>query len=191
MSVREEIIITAFSLFSKHGCNSVGIDTIAGKSGVSRQTVYNHFESRDELVLEVMRWQGQHWRFAFRQMIEQRGGAEPLSQVRCIAPIIRERLEQPDFKGCFFMSAAAEFPNPNDAAHKTAQENLNANRSMIEDLATSAGLVDPQLFAKNLAMVIQGAIITKVIQQASDSGEHLCDLANILIERHLSSDDHC
>ena len=46
---------------------------------------------------------------------------------------------EPEFHGCMFMNAAAEFPNPNDPVHRAAARYLRRNRDHRRDLARSAG----------------------------------------------------
>ena len=50
---RERIVTTAYSLFCRHGIRAVGVDTIIDQSGVAKMTMYRHFRSKDDLVLEV------------------------------------------------------------------------------------------------------------------------------------------
>src|SRR5215510_12491579 len=58
---RERIVTTAYSLFCRHGIRAVGIDTIIERSGVAKMTMYRHFASKDDLVLEVMRRREELW----------------------------------------------------------------------------------------------------------------------------------
>ncbi len=188
--VREAILTTAFDLFYKNGFHAVGVDVIAKESGITRQTLYNHFESRDQLILEVITRRDQWWRREFGSILRQRGGDDPINQLRAIAPAIREWLADRDFKGCLFISAAAEFPNPNDPVHLTAKNNLEAIRSTIEHVAELAGFDDVNTFAHKFVVLIQGAIIVEVIDRENAAGEQLCQLADMLIDAQLDNSQH-
>ena len=50
---REAILETARELFFEHGYG-VGLETIAARAGVSRQTIYNLFESKDDLFAAIV-----------------------------------------------------------------------------------------------------------------------------------------
>ena len=53
---RQRILETAERLFYANGVRSVGIDRIIAESDVAKMTLYNHFASKDELILEVLRY---------------------------------------------------------------------------------------------------------------------------------------
>ncbi len=48
---RAQILEAAISLFCKHGLSNTSMDGVAKKAGVSKQTVYSHFGSKDELFV--------------------------------------------------------------------------------------------------------------------------------------------
>lgn len=50
---REAILETAREVFFEHGYG-VGLETIAARAGVSRQTIYNLFESKDDLFAAIV-----------------------------------------------------------------------------------------------------------------------------------------
>lgn len=53
MEVRERILKTAEELFLKFGIRSVTMDEIASELGISKKTIYMHFEDKDAIVHEV------------------------------------------------------------------------------------------------------------------------------------------
>ncbi len=50
MNTREHIILVAFELFVKYGIRSVTMDQIAGQLGISKRTLYETFENKNELL---------------------------------------------------------------------------------------------------------------------------------------------
>ena len=50
MDTKERIIEQARELFIRLGIRSVSMDDIAGQIGMSKKTLYQHFEDKDELV---------------------------------------------------------------------------------------------------------------------------------------------
>lgn len=54
---RESIIQAALDLFMQYGFKKVSVNDIAIKANVSPVTIYNHFENKDNLVYEVIRYQ--------------------------------------------------------------------------------------------------------------------------------------
>lgn len=53
---REDILRAAGRLFRQHGYNGVGIETIMQEAGLTRGGFYHHFESKQNLFAEVLRW---------------------------------------------------------------------------------------------------------------------------------------
>jgi AcrR family transcriptional regulator len=53
MEVRERILKAAEELFTKFGIRSVTMDEIASELGISKKTIYLHFEDKDAIVHEV------------------------------------------------------------------------------------------------------------------------------------------
>jgi AcrR family transcriptional regulator len=51
---RQQLIDTALPLFYEKGINSVGINEILSVSGIAKKTLYNHFTSKEELVLAAL-----------------------------------------------------------------------------------------------------------------------------------------
>ena|SRR5438309_4703044 len=58
---QKRILAAAQDLFGQHGFKRVAIDEIAKKAGVSKGTVYNFAESKDELYFKVVDQELQAW----------------------------------------------------------------------------------------------------------------------------------
>ena len=50
----EKVIHAALALFGERGIDATSMDAIARVSGVSKATIYNHWENKEALLLEVM-----------------------------------------------------------------------------------------------------------------------------------------
>jgi AcrR family transcriptional regulator len=48
------VLAAALELFSEHGIDSTSMDAIAGKSGVSKATIYKHWADKGALCLDVL-----------------------------------------------------------------------------------------------------------------------------------------
>ena len=57
METKERIIQEARNLFLRLGIRSVSMDDIATQLGISKKTVYQHFQDKDELVDRVLQMQ--------------------------------------------------------------------------------------------------------------------------------------
>ena len=50
--IKEQIINTAFDLFSQYGIKSVSMDDVAKAAGISKRTLYESFEDKEPLLIE-------------------------------------------------------------------------------------------------------------------------------------------
>ena len=51
---KQQLTDTALKLFYEKGINSVGINEVLKVSGIAKKTLYNHFSSKEELVLATL-----------------------------------------------------------------------------------------------------------------------------------------
>lgn len=51
----KNLLEKAEELFFKYGYNAVSLDRIAADAGISKMTIYNHFRSKEDLFVEVMK----------------------------------------------------------------------------------------------------------------------------------------
>jgi predicted transcriptional regulator len=54
LEIKERIIAKAREQFFRYGIKSVTMDDIASELGISKKTIYQHFEDKDELVYQLM-----------------------------------------------------------------------------------------------------------------------------------------
>ena len=52
---KQRLLSTAFELFSKYGIRSISMDDIAKHLSISKKTIYQFFEDKDEIVHELMK----------------------------------------------------------------------------------------------------------------------------------------
>ncbi|MDJ0935396.1 MAG: helix-turn-helix domain-containing protein, partial [Kiloniellales bacterium] len=105
---RDHLVDTAAKLFARHGFHATGIDRILAEAGVAKMTLYKHFRSKDELILAALRRRDEEFRNWFRRRVEARADA-PRARLLAVFDVLAEWFEQPDFAGCTFVAAAAEF----------------------------------------------------------------------------------
>ena len=52
---REHLVETALNLFMAQGIRATGIDQILSESGVAKKTLYNHFNSKEDLIVATLK----------------------------------------------------------------------------------------------------------------------------------------
>ena len=51
---RDRLMATAWRLFYRDGYRAVGIDTLLAEAEVAKMTLYNHFDSKEALIVAVL-----------------------------------------------------------------------------------------------------------------------------------------
>ena len=183
---KQKLLNSARDLFYRHGFQATGVDAIAKAAGTTRQTLYNHFENKDQLAVEVVRHRDALWRKELSEQTKLRGGDDAAAQLLSIFEILREWFSNDGFAGCLFIGAAIEFPSATDPIHKAAKANFDAIRVLIAEIASKNRFLDPQSFAEKFNIIIEGAIVAELMDRNLDAANQAAELAAILIERYCS-----
>jgi len=162
MTRRDCLIDTALTLFNQGGYHATGIDQILAECGVAKMTLYKHFRSKDDLILAVLQRRDERWRQWFQGAVERRA-ATPRARLLAVFEALEEWFAQPDFRGCLFLGAAAEFPDPQDPIHAAAAAHHRHVLAYLRTLAAAAGARHAARLARELMLLVEGAIaVTQV-----------------------------
>jgi AcrR family transcriptional regulator len=179
------LVAVALDLFYRHGINAVGLDWILAEAGVSKTTFYKHFKSRDELVLKALEARDEWEMGAWLEAVRYLSGDAPEKQLLGLIDVLDILFNDPTFRGCQFISAAAEFPNPDDAVHRAAAAHKRANRDWVRDLAKAGGIADADGFADSYTILFEGALVLRQVHGRNDAARAIRPLIEQLIETHL------
>lgn len=169
-STHERILFQAMNLFYDHGFHAVGLDRIIAEAGVTKTTFYNHFSSRDDLVLEVIQRRDAMELAAWVGEIERRAGRfNPRGLILSYFDVLHDWFNAPDFRGCMFINAAHEFPLATDPVHQAARLHKQKTLEKMREFATAAGARDPQLLAQQIMVLGEGAITLRVAMGNDDA----------------------
>ncbi|MDR2038442.1 MAG: TetR/AcrR family transcriptional regulator [Bacteroidales bacterium] len=58
--MKDRIINTASTLYARYGIKGISMDQVAKSLNISKRTIYENFESKEELVLEVVKTSAEH-----------------------------------------------------------------------------------------------------------------------------------
>jgi AcrR family transcriptional regulator len=170
LTTRQKLIHSAFNLFSRHGFHHVGLDQILTDVGVTKTTFYNHFESRDDLIIAMLKDRDQAQTDSFIKAMHLRAGFDPRRQLDALFDVLGEWFADKSFRGCIFMAAATEFSNPNDPIHQTAIAHNASFTKNIVGLCEAAGAKDAYLLGRQLVLLVNGAIDDFYLMGNRDAG---------------------
>ncbi|NVN80241.1 MULTISPECIES: TetR/AcrR family transcriptional regulator [unclassified Vibrio] len=112
MSKKELILDVAESLFNQFGYTAVGVDMIRDEAAVSKTSMYRHFGSKTKLIEAVLERRHQRFESSLEAALASTSGLQ--GQLDALLDWHFSWFEQPDFKGCMFMHALAEFKESED-----------------------------------------------------------------------------
>ena len=95
-----------------------------------------------------------------------------------------EWFEHPEFHGCMFINAAAEYQVPDSPILAAAAEHKRHVYAYLQELALEAGLRRPRQLAAQLILLINGAIATAQIDPEAPAARQAKNAARTLIENH-------
>mgnify|MGYP001268702911 CR=1 FL=1 len=170
------IVDAAEELFYEHGITAVGVDLIAEHSGVTKRTLYNRFGSKENVVAAYLAERDRRWRSAVRAAVDASGSAEEA----VTAPFEALRSWTSAYtRGCAFLNALAELPDPRHPGHRVAAGQKRWLRGLFEELATAAGCPEPAALATRLFVLHEGAVATEPLSPGTVTAA--ADLARELV----------
>lgn len=184
-TARERLIETADRLFYEHGFHAIGLDRIIAEVGVTKTTFYNHFESKDALILAVLDERDQRELAELIGTMRTRADGEPRAQLFVLFDILDEWFTKEEFRGCMFLNAASQFPSPTDPIHLAAGKHGAKIYQELRTLAERAGAERPDALARELMLVVAGALVTRHAALARDAAAVARSVAQQLIDKHL------
>lgn len=172
--IRDKILIAAADLFARKGFNRVSINEVIVHSDVARRTFYRYFPSKDELILEVMRFQAKRWLKWFEETLNQRASS-PKEKILTSFDILREWYVSPDFQGCPFIKAALEVANISHPVNQVCAIARQSIRTYIFKLALEADIPKPEVFSQQYLLLVSGSILMASIEGNPRGAEYARD----------------
>jgi AcrR family transcriptional regulator len=186
LTARQRILETAYDLFSQRGVRDVGVDEIIARSGVAKATLYNHFPTKNQLVLAFLDLREERWTFEMVETEARARGQTPEEQLLAIFDVFGEWFHREDFDGPAFISVLLEMGRLHPLGQASIQhlENINA---LVAGMAEEAGLREPHEFALSWHILMKGSIIA-AIEGDTDAAPRAKTMARHLVEQHRLTD---
>lgn len=185
LNLKEKILYAASGLFYSQGIRATGVDAVVKAANTTKMSLYKYFSSKDALVIAFLRKRDEDFRAWFVEQVNGKADT-PKAKLLAIFDVISEWMAIPEFRGCAFINAAAEFPVEGNPVHQVSAEFYDRFRSYITELSRQCGSKSPESLALQLSLLIEGAIVSEQMKRHSGAAEQAKQAAIILIEASLS-----
>ena len=183
---RQHLVETASRLFAAHGFHGTGIDRIAEVAKVSKKTMYNHFRSKEELILAALKQTDGVFRNDFMRAVEQRAKT-PYDRLLAIFDVAQDWFADENYYGCMFINVIGEYSEKDSAIREVCKEFKRSLTVYIESLASAAGVKDAAAVANSLSLIYEGAIVTAQVSGSPQSAQTAKATAKVVIDEALGN----
>jgi AcrR family transcriptional regulator len=156
---REHVLEVAHELFYWQGIRAVGVDRIAAEAGVAPTTLYRLFASKDDLVAAYVERANRGYQEWFAAVVRA-DGRSPRERLLALFDDLAVQTRPERCRGCPFLMALTEFPDPTLPAHQHAVATKAWVRGRLgeltEEAARTSPVTDPAALADQLMLIMEG-----------------------------------
>jgi AcrR family transcriptional regulator len=155
---RERILNVARDLFYRHGIHTVGVELISEAAQTNKMTLYRHFKSKDDLVVEYVRQLAAEGDAIWARLAEKHPDS-PQKRLDAWVDHVEEILTNRFERGCALANAAVEL-QADHPARVVIEEYKGRKRNHLVRLFTDARYRHPEPLADELFLLFEGARIS-------------------------------
>ena len=177
---KDRLVDTALRLFCRYGYRATGIDTILTEAGVAKMTLYNHFGTKEGLILAALEKRDEEHIAWLASETQTRAGA-PEDGLLALFDTLDAWFAGDEFHGCPFLKASGEFDDHNDPVHRAALAHKGQLLALIRELADAAGAPDPARIAGEIYMLVEGATVVAQLTGDRSTAARAKQAAEVLL----------
>ena len=132
MDTRKRIVDAASRLFYQQGYNSTGINQIIEEANISKASLYQHFKSKEDLLIEYLDIVFAQTMLSLRNVVAT--GSDVQGKISAIFSYMSEYTGSKDFCGCNFLNMAGEIPKENHRVYNLIQRQKNEIRKLFTEI---------------------------------------------------------
>lgn len=183
---RRRIIDAAYELFYKGGLARAGVDAVASSAGVTKRTLYYHFDSKDALVAAMLEVQHELVLTRIQRWAER--ASSPAALVESLFAEFAAWAKKPGFQGSGFTRAAMELADmPGHPARAAARRHKAAVESWLAEQFVQHGIRAPREMARQIMLLIEGCHSLILIHGDAGYTDSASAAARVLVQQDLHS----
>jgi len=181
LPVRDRILNAATTLFYAEGIRAVSADKIIQAAGITKVTFYRYFPSKDDLVVAYLENRAAWERAGFSHVLA-RAANHPSIALGLVARALGDEACVPGFRGCAFLNAGAEYPDPEHPVRVVIDEHRRWGIRTAREALEKIGVPDAESVAEELMMLRDGAMISGYVSDPSTVGQNLFKAGRAVIQ---------
>lgn len=182
---REKILATAEQLIYQNGIQATGMDLLVKTSGVARKSIYRYFATKDDVAAAALNARDVRWMDWFRT--ESDKADTPEARILNMFDVLKGWFESEGFRGCAFINTAGEVGDPQDPIRLIAKLHKQKLLDYTLELCEQLGIANPQALAKQLLILMEGAITVARVMGDYSAAENAKAVAQLMLEQRLRS----
>ncbi|MDX3450880.1 TetR/AcrR family transcriptional regulator [Streptomyces sp. ME02-8801-2C] len=166
-SSRERLLEAAATLTYRDGVG-IGVDALCKAARVSKRSMYQLFESKDELLAASL--QERAAAFVAGLLPPAHDGRSTRERITYVFEQLEQQAGAPEFQGCRYLAVQIELKDQSHPASRVAHEVKGNLMGFFRSEAEQGGASDPALLARQLSLVFDGASARAGIQADNLTG---------------------
>lgn len=140
-------------------------DAIAERAGVTKRTLYYHFESKDDLIAAYLAARDAPTVERYRNWLGDDDRPLP-ERIAAMLSALANHADRPKWRGCGFTRAAVELAGqPGHPAVVMAADHKKRFESWLTEELRDSGVSDPGLIGRQVMILLEGAIAQMLIHR--------------------------
>jgi AcrR family transcriptional regulator len=156
------ILNAAIDLFSTNAYSEISVDEIAQKAGLTKMTLYQHYKSKDRLLLACLKARLERREMKLDLFLE--GLSPKADPLLAIFDWLEGWLNPTNFKGCAFVKAFNELSVIIPEVRGIALEAKEKIQKRLTSLAKKTNRSNPSTLGEELALLFEGAQSLALVQ---------------------------
>lgn len=188
-STRDVIVAAAEKLFYAEGIRAVSVDAVAEAAGVTKRTLYYHFDSKDALIAAYLESRDQPNLKLFRKWFDA-GDGDLADKVEAIFVNLARAARHPKWKGCGFLRTSAELANmPGHPAIRIGAAHKKKFEAWMAATFAEADAAEPAMLAKQILLLLDGSFAVVLLHRDASYMEMAGKAAATLVRVALAGAD--
>ena len=157
-ATKARIVEAASGLFYARGIRAVGVDMIAAEAGVTKRTMYKHFDRKDALVTAYLEMRNEPVLAGLVSAATETEG-DVADRIAPMFAGFADRASNPSWQGCLCARAASELRD-DDAAERIrfAGTHKHTFEHWLQTQLAEAAVAEPETVARQLMVLLDGCI---------------------------------